>query len=162
LYSVKFSFVGNKLGNYVVSNTITNGRVFKYVEPIGGVPQGDFEPIIKLVAPTKIQIATVLGKYNPSEKTLVDFEVGISNNDKNLFSGINDNDNQGLAGKLNFKQRLFSKKWNVDAFGNYQLIQKNFKTIERLFAIEFDRDWNLINPLGNQSLIVTGLKFTLT
>jgi len=161
LYSVKFSFVGNKLGNYVVSNTITNGRVFKYVEPIGGVPQGDFEPIIKLVAPTKIQIATVLGKYNPSEKTLVDFEVGISNNDKNLFSGINDNDNQGLAGKLNFKQRLFSKKWNVDAFGNYQLIQKNFKTIERLFAIEFDRDWNLINPLGNQSLIITGLQFTL-
>lgn len=161
LYSVKFSFVGNNLGNYVISNTITNGRVFKYVEPIAGVLQGNYEPIIKLIAPTKIQIATVQGKFNPSEKTLIDFEVGISNNDKNLFSSNNDNDNQGLAGKLNFKQRLFSQKWNVDVFGNYQLIQKNFKTIERLFTIEFDRDWNLVTPLGNQSFITAGLQFDL-
>lgn len=161
LYNVKFSFVGNKLGNYIVSNTITNGRVFEYIAPIAGVRQGNYEPTIKLVAPTKIQIATVLGKYNPGEKTLVDFEVGISNNDKNLFSNKSDNDNQGFAGKLNFKQRLFTNKWQVDAFGNYQVIQKNFKTIERLFTIEFDRDWNLINPLGNQSLLITGLSFTL-
>ncbi|MGH2665730.1 hypothetical protein [Flavobacterium sp.] len=161
LYSVKFTFIGNNLGNYIVSNTITNGRVFQYVAPVAGIPQGNYEPIIKLVAPTKIQIATVLGKYNPSEKTLVDFEVGISNNDKNLFSGIDDNNNQGLAGKLNFKQRLFSKKWNVAVFGNYQLVQKNFKTIERLFTIEFDRDWNLVNPLGNQSFITNGLVFDL-
>uniref|UniRef100_UPI002618B5F1 hypothetical protein n=1 Tax=Flavobacterium sp. TaxID=239 RepID=UPI002618B5F1 len=161
LYTVKFSFVGNNLGNYTISNTITNGRVFKYVEPVLGVPQGNYEPIIKLVAPTKIQIATVLGKYNPNEKTAIDFEFGVSNNDKNLFSNTNDNDNQGVAGKLNFKQRLLSKKWEIDAFGNYQLIQKNFKTIERLFTIEFDRDWNLSNPLGNQSLIVNGLVFNL-
>ena len=161
LYSVKFSFVGNNQGNYIVSNTITNGRIFEYVAPITGIPQGNYEPIIKLVAPTKIQIATILGKYNPTEKTTVDFEVGISNNDKNLFSGIDDNDNQGLAGKLNFKQRLWSKKWQVDLFGNYQLIQKNFKTIERLFSIEFDRDWNLSNPLGNQSFVTSGLLFSL-
>jgi hypothetical protein len=161
LYSVKFSFVGNNQGNYIVSNTITNGRVFKYVAPIAGIPQGNYEPIIRLIAPTKIQIATILGKYNPNEKTTVDFEVGISNNDKNLFSGIDDNNNQGLAGKLNFKQRLLSKKWQVDLFGNYQLIQKNFKTIERLFTIEFDRDWNLSNPLGNQSFVTSGLLFSL-
>ncbi|EPE9900919.1 hypothetical protein ACSN7Q_002072 [Flavobacterium psychrophilum] len=161
LYNVKFSFVGNKLGNYIVSSTIANGRVFKYVTPISGIPQGNYEPIIRLVAPTKIQIATVLGKYSPSEKTIVDFEVGISNYDKNLFSSIDDNDNQGLAGKLNIKQRLLSKKWHVDAFGNCQLVQKNFKTIERLFTIEFNRDWNLLNPLGNQTLVVSGLLFSL-
>ncbi|MEN9488370.1 MAG: hypothetical protein RL494_635 [Bacteroidota bacterium] len=161
LYTVKFSYVGNNQGNYTVSSTITNGRVFKYVAPIAGIPQGNYAPIIKLVAPMKIQIATILGKYNPSEKTTVDFEVGISNNDKNLFSGIDDSDNQGLAGKLNFKQRLFTKKWQVDLFGNYQLIQKNFKTIERLFSIEFDRDWNLSNPLGNQSFVTSGLLFSL-
>ncbi len=161
LYNVKFSFVGNKLGNYIVSSTIANGRVFKYVTPISGIPQGNYEPIIRLVAPTKIQIATVLGKYSPSEKTIVDFEVGISNYDKNLFSSIDDNDNQGLAGKLNIKQRLLSKKWHIDAFGNCQLVQKNFKTIERLFTIEFNRDWNLLNPLGNQTLVVSGLLFSL-
>jgi hypothetical protein len=161
LYNVKFSLVGNNLGNYIISSTITNGRVFEYVAPIAGVPQGNYEPVVRLIAPTKIQIATLMGKYNPNEKTMADFEIGVSNNDKNLFSEIDDKDNRGLAGKINFKQRLWTKKWTLDAFGNYQLIQKNFKTIERLFAIEFDRDWNLSNPLGNQSLAVTGLQFSL-
>jgi hypothetical protein len=162
LYSVKFSFVGQNLGNYIISNNITNGRVFKYIAPIAGIPQGNYEPIIRLIAPTKLQIATILGKYNPNEKTQVDFELGLSNNDKNLFSDKDDNDNKGLAGKLNLKQRLLSKKWNVDFLGNYQLIQKNFKTVERLFSIEFNRDWNLTeNQLGNQSFVTSALQFTL-
>ena len=123
--------------------------------------QGNYEPIIRLIPPTKIQIATLLGKFNPSEKTNVDFELGISNNDQNLFSPINDNDNQGLAGKVNAKQRLFTGKWEVDAFANFQFIQKEFRTIERLFNIEFDRDWNLTTVSGNQSYLVSGLNFNL-
>jgi len=161
LYNVRFSLVGANQGNYRLSNTATIGRIYEYVPPVNGIPQGNYEPIIRLVAPTKIQIATILGKYKPSEKTLVDFELGISNNDQNLFSSKDDGDNQGLAGKINAKQRLFSKKWQLDAFANYQFVQKQFRTIERLFTIEFDRDWNLTNPLGNQSLLITGLNFIL-
>lgn len=161
LYNVRFSLVGNNQGNYRISNTAAVGRIYEYVPPVSGIPQGNFEPIIRLVAPTKIQIATVLGKYKPSEKTLVDFEIGVSNNDLNLFSSKDDGDNQGLAGKIYAKQRLFSKKWLIDAFVNYQFVQKEFKTIERLFTIEFDRDWNLTNPLGNQSLLISGVNFTL-
>ena len=161
LYNVKFTLVGNNLGNYVLTNSLAIGKIYQYVEPISGIPQGNYEPITRLVAPTKIQIATVLGKFNPSEKTSVDFEVGVSNNDLNLFSAIDDNNNKGLAGKLNFKQRLFSKKWQIDAFGNYQYVQENFKTIERLFNIEFNRDWNLTTFVGNQSLLINGLDFVL-
>ena len=161
LYNVRFTLVGNNLGNYVLTNSSAIGKIYQYVAPIAGIPQGNYEPITRLIAPTKIQIATVLGKYNPSEKTLVDFEVGVSNNDLNLFSSIDDNNNKGVAGKLNFKQRLFSKKWQVDAFGNYQYVQENFKTIERLFNIEFNRDWNLTTFQGNQSLFINGLDFIL-
>ena len=161
LYQVKFSFVGNLKGNYNIATNILNGRVFRYIAPIAGISQGNYEPIIRLIAPTKLQIATVLGKFNPNEKTLVDFEIGISNNDKNLFSGINDTDNKGLAGKINFKKRLFSKIWQLDLLGNYQLVQETFKPIERLFNIEFNRDWNLTNTIGNQSIVTTGLLFTL-
>ena len=161
LYNVKFSLVGNNLGNYVIVNANAIGKIYQYKDPINGVPQGNYEPVSRLTAPTKIQIATVLGRFNPSEKTNLDFEVGISNSDKNLFSSLDDDNNQGFAGKLNFKQRLFSKKWNVDFIGNYQFVQKDFQTIERLFTIEFDRDWNLLNTSGNQNLLVSGISFQL-
>ena len=161
LYNVKFSLVGNNLGNYVLSSAAAIGKIYSYVAPINGIPQGNYEPIVRIIAPTEIQIATVLGKFKPTEKTNVDFEIGISNNDNNLFSSIDDSDNHGVAGKINFKQRLISKKWNIDFFTNYQLIQKQFKTIERLFTSEFDRDWNLSNPIGTQSYLVSGLHFNL-
>ena len=161
LYNVKFSLTANNQGNYKLKNTTGIGRIFEYVAPTNGILQGNYEPTIRLVAPVKLQIATVMGKYNPNEKTNVDFEIGISNNDKNLFSKIDDDDNQGIAAKINAKQRLYSKKWNIDAFANYQFIEKQFQTIERLFTIEFDRDWNLTNPLGNQSLLVSGVAFQL-
>ena len=161
LYNVRFTLVGNNLGNYILTNSSAIGKIYQYVAPIAGIPQGNYEPITRLIAPTKIQIATVLGKYNPNEKTAVDFEVGVSNNDLNLFSSLDDNNNKGVAGKLNFKQRLFTKKWQIDAFGNYQYVQENFKTIERLFNIEFNRDWNLTTFAGNQSLLINGLDFVL-
>jgi len=159
LYNVKFLLVGNNQGNYILSNNNAVGKIYEYIAPIAGVPQGNYEPITRLIAPTKIQIATILGNYNPSEKTNVDFELGISNNDLNLFSGIDDENNTGIAAKINGKQRLFSGKFNVDAFANYQLVKENFRTIERLFNIEFNRDWNLTTITGNQSLLVSGLNF---
>jgi len=161
LFNVRFTLVGANQGNYILSNSAAVGRIYQYVAPLNGIPQGNYDPIIRLVAPTKVQIATVMGKYKPSEKTLVDFEIGISNNDLNLFSSEGDDDNQGIAGRIYAKKRLLSKKWEIDAFANYQFVQKEFKTIERLFTIEFDRDWNLTNPLGNQSLLITGANFNL-
>lgn len=159
LYQVKFTFVGTNLGNYVLASNNTIGKIYEYVAPIAGIPQGNYEPIVKLIAPTKIQIATIVSKYTPSEKTEIETEIAISNNDKNLFSGIDDANNQGIASKLNFKQQLFSKGINVQSFANINYIQENFKPIERLYNIEFNRDWNITNPLGNQVLIVGGLQF---
>ncbi|MBC7605980.1 MAG: hypothetical protein H7199_03365 [Burkholderiales bacterium] len=161
LYNVKFSLVGNGQGNYVLSNSGAIGKIYEYVSPVDNIKKGNYEPITRLVPPTKIQIATVLGKYNPSEKTGIDFELGISNNDQNLFSPISDNDNQGIAGKINVKQRLYTGKWEVDGFANFQYVQKEFRTIERLFNIEFDRDWNLSTTPGNQSYLVSGVHFNL-
>ncbi|CAM4314164.1 hypothetical protein [Flavobacterium terrigena] len=159
LYQVKFTFLGNNLGNYVLASNNTIGRIYEYVAPIAGIPQGSYEPIVKLIAPTKIQIATIVSKYSPTEKTEIETELAISNNDKNLFSGIDDANNQGIASKLNIKQQLFSKVISVQSFANVNYIQENFKPIERLYNIEFNRDWNITNPLGNQVLIIGGFQF---
>jgi hypothetical protein len=162
LYNVRFSQVAANKGNYILRNTATIGRIYEYIETINGIPQGNYEPVIQLVAPIKTQVATFFGKYNPSEKTAIDFEIGVSNNDRNLFSSQDDSNNQGLATKINARQRLFSKKWNVDAFANYQFIAKDFSSVERLYSIEFSRDWNLgTTAIGNQSYLVSGLQMRL-
>ncbi|WP_125717772.1 hypothetical protein [Flavobacterium ustbae] len=162
LYNVRFSQVGANTGNYIIQNNNSVERIYQYVEPVNGVLQGNYEPIVQLVAPIKLQVATFLGKYNPNEKTLVDFELAVSNNDQNLFSGIDDSNNEGIAFKTNLKKRLFSRAWSLDAFANYQYVQQDFKSVERLYNIEFNRDWNLTGILlGNQSLLVTGLNFDL-
>jgi hypothetical protein len=162
LYNVKFSLVGNNLGNYTIQNNNSVERIYQYTAPINGILQGNYEPIVQLVAPMKIQVATFLGKYNPDEKTLVDFEIAMSNNDKNLFSTIDDANNSGIAFKGNVKKRLFTRDWTLDAFANYQFVQEDFRSVERLYNIEFNRDWNLNTTLlGNQSLLVTGLNFDL-
>ena len=162
LFNVRFTLVGINNGNYILTNAATITRVYQYIAPVNGISQGNYEPIIQLIAPTKVQVATFLGKYKPTEKTAVDFEIGISNNDKNLFSIIDDANNKGLAGKINAKQRIFSKKWQMDAFANYQFIQNNFRAVERLYNIEFDRDWNLGTAgIGNQSLLISGLQMDL-
>jgi hypothetical protein len=162
LFNVRFTAVGINNGDYEVINENSISRIYGYIAPINGVPQGSFAPIIQLIAPNKIQIATFLGKYASTDKTSVDLEIAASNNDNNLFSSIDDANNTGISAKINAKQRLFSKKWNLDAITNYQFIQQSFRSVERLFNIEFDRDWNL-NTIesGNQSLLSTGLLFKL-
>jgi hypothetical protein len=159
LYNVRFTLVGSNQGNYILANNQTIGRIFQYIAPIGGVPQGNYEPIIRLVPPIKLQIATVNGKYMPSEKTAVDFELALSNNDQNLFSSIDDEDNQGIATRVNAKQRLFTRKGTLDAYANFMFVEEKYQPIERLFTIEFDRDWSITNPIGNQNLLITGLDF---
>jgi hypothetical protein len=129
LYNVRFSLVGDNQGNYVLVNNQAVGKIYDYVAPIAGIPQGNYEPIVRLISPTKIQMATVLGKYNPSEKTLLDFEVALSNSDQNLYSNLDDNNNKGYAGKFNGKQRLCNGNTKIDAIANYQVVLENFNAI---------------------------------
>ena len=168
LFSVRFTLVGNNQGNYVLSNDSTIANIYEFVAPIAGIPQGNFEPIIQLVAPERLQIATLNGTYTPTERTNVFFELAGSKNDLNLFSSADDNNNDGFAGKFKVQQRLIKKDsaWNVSAIADIDYLQDNFRTVQRLYRPEFARDWNLDNSeanqgnasLGNQLLFNSGVQ----
>lgn len=161
LFHVRFTLVGNNNGNYIIGDQSAINRIYQYVAPVNGVKQGNYEPVIRLKAPEKLQVAGMTGKFHPSEKTLVDFEMAVSNFDQNLFSSLDKEDNVGLAGKVAFSQRLYTTpdSLKVDGYGNIDFVRQDFKAIERLYNVEFNRDWNLLEPRGDQRLVVSGVSF---
>ncbi len=160
LFNVRFSLVGENQGDYIIGDVTTINRIFEYVPPVNGISQGNYAPIIQLEAPTKLQTAVVLGSYTPTKKTSISFEISGSKNDLNLFSDLDDNDNDGAAGRLQLNQRVFSidSSWTMNVFANGDYIQERFRSIERIYTVEFNRDWNLANPLGNQQLLSSGIE----
>ncbi|MGX1023317.1 hypothetical protein [Psychroflexus sp. MBR-150] len=154
LFSVTFTEVGQNQGNYILSNTTTVTSIYEFVPPENGVPQGNFEPIQQLIAPQNLQVAMVNGYYNISKKTAIDYEIALSDNDKNLFSDLDDDNNTGLAARMNITQNLIQTQdsLKLDVGLDVNFIEDNFTSIQRLFNVEFTRDWNIENPLGNQLL----------
>lgn len=160
LFSVKFRLVGDNQGDYVLINSNSISKIYEYVEPISGVPQGNYAAIVQLIAPTKLQLAIVNGTYKPTDKTDIYFEAAGSKNDLNLFSNLDDSNNDGFAGKLRVKHNIIKTDslWNLSTIVDADMIQQNFKTVQRLYYAEFNRDWNLDQPLGNQNLLTTGFE----
>jgi hypothetical protein len=146
VYAVTFTNVGVNKGDYNIDRVIATGTIYKYV----GVNLGSFNPVIQLVAPTKLQVAVVQSSYRPSEKAIFDAEVALSSNDQNLFSTLDDGNNQTLATKLRWKQQLASGEWKVHSTANYKFIQDNFTTVQRFQSVEFNRDWNIDSRSGDQ------------
>ena len=148
LFRVTFTLVGANQGAYILNSTNAISNIFEYVGPL----QGDYAPIIQLIAPTKLQVAVIDGSYTPTENTSVDFEFAGSKNDLNLFSTLDDANNDGFAGRLRIAQNIIKKDsvWNAKAYVNTDYIQENFRSIEILYNAEFNRDWNLEQQRGNQ------------
>ena len=168
LFAVTFTEVGPNQGNYILTSTSAISNIYEYIAPVNGVLQGNFEPLRQLIAPQRLQLATVNGYYNFSEKTKVDYEIAISQNDRNLFSDLDDNNNNGLAGRFNFNQNLLKNEdnTNLEVGVDLNFIDDNFTPIQRLFNVEFTRDWNIdsqsgFQPTGNQLLTDTYAKFNL-
>jgi hypothetical protein len=130
-YLMRFTAVGNNGGDYIVANSII---VYMNTWPQLMEFHKEVLPIIQLIAPNKIQIATFLVNILQPIKHWLILKLH-SNNDNNLFSTIDDANNTGISAKINAKQRLVSKKWNLDATTNYQFIQQSFRSVERLYSI---------------------------
>lgn len=161
LFAVRFTQVGANQGNYVIVNSQAIAAIYEYRDPINGVPQGDYEPVIRLFTPQVLTITGLKATYKPNPSTQVFTEVAASNQDLNKFSALDDDDNTGFAAKLAVEQELIVK----DSLNSLKLrlntdyIQTDFRNVERVYNIEFSRDWNLVNTAANQLFTTAGLTY---
>jgi len=145
-YSLSFVDVKQGNGDYIPDFNGANGKVYKYVAPIAGIKQGQYEPVQILVAPKKQQVVSLGIDYAISKSTLLKTEIATSNNDVNTFSSKDDGDDRGWAAKfqLNHERILkTAKKLQLNGSLDYEYVQRKFKPLERLRMVEFSRDWGL-------------------
>ncbi|KQC32402.1 hypothetical protein AAU57_02950 [Nonlabens sp. YIK11] len=161
LFNVRFSFVGDNQGNYVLIDSQAISNIYEYREPANGVPQGSFEPVIQLFAPETLTIAGLKAQYQLANTTKINTEVAASNNDLNRFSAIDDNNNTGVAAKLGVEQVLFQQDstQTLKILANTDFIQSDFRNVERVYNIEFNRDWNLDSTVGDQLFTNAGINY---
>jgi hypothetical protein len=147
-YKATFTNVGFGNGNYVFDRFTAVGRVYKWVAPIGGLPQGEYEPSRLIVTPKKNALITAGINYRLNKKWTVMSELSTSNNDVNTFSRLDNLDNRGFANKTTIEGIFNLGKdtaslWAMTTALDFEYRTKDFQEIERYRGVEFDRDWNV-------------------
>ncbi len=148
VYRLGFTQVGAGKGNYVQANTIANGKVFTWVAPAGGIPQGDYEPIVLLITPKKSQLLTYAADYELSAQTKLSFEGAFSNQDQNLYSSLGNADNTGFASRTTLSNKKMLRKDSLRTLNwassvAVEFTDKNFRPLERYRPVEFEREFNI-------------------
>lgn len=141
--SATFSEVDLNTGEYIIDEEIAiNQRVYKYV----GRNQGNYSPIIKLITPKQRQLINVFGNYKTGKNSSVGAEIGLSRNDQNRFSDIDNDDNNGAAFFLNHQQNnplREGSEWTLATMFSAEYAQDNFSALNPYRDTEFSRIWSL-------------------
>ncbi len=161
-YQVRFTEVGMGNGNYVLTQSTSNGRVYRWVAPEQGVPQGNFEPVIQLNAPDQRQMLTV-GSSSALGRVKISQELALSNRDLNLLSSMDDDDNQGVAwnGKVQVDSLITIGPYFGSIATGFEFNQATFQAIDRFRYIEFDRDWSYQTDSSQTHQYITSFGWSL-
>jgi hypothetical protein len=160
-YQATFLNVGPGNGDYVFEKFTANGKVYKWVMPVGGVSQGDYAPIQLLKPPQKKQMYVIGTEVKLFPGIITSAEIAMSGYDKNTFSPLHSADDEGLAVKWKWKSdHALNENLRLQSNANFELQGNNFQPIQWFRSVEFDRDWNIrgLPYSGNQYLSNVGLK----
>ncbi|MBK8472968.1 MAG: hypothetical protein IPL33_12835 [Sphingobacteriales bacterium] len=173
-YAVAFSFVGAQKGNYRVAANKANGRVYEWIAPdtTNLLPQGDYEPLIRLAAPLTRQMASLQTQWQYAPQGKLQTDIALARNDPNTFSDIDDEKNSGVATRISLEQYwilpnnpkkaqpnnalpIAATEKSINLNAQYEWVQATFKPLEPYRNVEFGRDWNLNIQPNNAATINT-------
>jgi hypothetical protein len=145
-YALSFTDLGPGNGNYLPEFNGANGKVYRYVAPVNGIKQGQYEPVQLLVTPKRQQLFSVGTEYTIDARNTLKSEVALSNYDVNTYSSRNAGDDAGIAARVQFTHVLpmnRRKGRSLTAHADYEHVDQKFRPLERLRYVEFTREWGL-------------------
>jgi hypothetical protein len=158
-FRLEFSMVGEGNGNYILSGTAVNSKVYQWIPPLNGQPRGSYEPVRQLATPKSRQMLLLGSELSLSSKDLLTTEVALSQNDLNTLSSLDAEDDRGQAVMLRYQglDRRIGKsdyQWSSNALYEYR--QRHFTDIDPYRSVEFERDWSVQAYQPNDTLAATG------
>ena len=160
-FALSFSQVGSGSGDYRKSTQLANGTVYEFIERLNGSPQGDYSILSQLPAPDAKRMITAGTRIKLGSHEKIYTELALSSRDQNLFSTLDDEDNQGLGWKLGLQSENRAVQWlkgyTLKGQTELEYNSTNFNFIDRFRYIEFDRDWgmspqDLVKPASERFL----------
>ena len=156
-FRATFEYVGPGNGDYVFQSFNALGKVYKWVMPVAGISQGDYEASRLIVTPKRKQMATAGVNIQLSKHLNLETEIAYTKNDINTFSRYDAKDDRSFGGRTKFIGKIpLSKdsipRWLLQTSVDFEARDRYFVPIEQYRSVEFDRDWNTRNRNfeGNQ------------
>ncbi len=152
---VGFSEVLQGNGQYRLKQSTANGRVYEWIAPdaITGKNSGNYEPVVPLIAPQQHLMMTTGLNWQSKKNLQAGVELAISSLDKNRLSNLQDNDNVGIALRIQSSTpqfRFIDSFISLQANVYYEFNQRNFTPINPYRSVEFARDWNISSQIGSE------------
>ncbi len=143
-----------------------NGEYELRVDPLGqtyhiwvGPGAGEYRPQRKLPLPTDHQLGDFRLQTEVVKGIRAGTEIALSRYDQNTFSGLDDNDNNGLAVESNLEivpENLKIGSYRPDylrLFGSLRYRDDRFQDITRSDLVEFQREWDTERLSGTEETI---------
>jgi hypothetical protein len=143
VFLLSFIETGVGKGGYVLGGFTREGRPLYEFK---GEAQGNYAVGKQLPLPESLALLTGRLLRARGEHFNFDFEFNVSEYDRNLFSGSDDDDNVGDAGELRIRLKdLPAKIGKLEFNGSVSTINDRFRSLDKARTWYFYRDWNLEN-----------------
>jgi len=141
MYAV--SFTQTIAGDYNLKQGSNNGRVYEYV----GKGKGSYLPLRRIALPNKKAVTQLSWKQKTAKKQFLNSTIAYSQQNANLYNQTDATNKEGLALNTGYylENRMLRNGYQWNANTQYELLQQNFKAIDRFRSIEFEREWNGYN-----------------
>ncbi|HEX3020704.1 MAG TPA: hypothetical protein VHP36_10400, partial [Chitinispirillaceae bacterium] len=151
-FRVYFTYVGKNCGSYIRDASITEYEVFKYI----GENSGDYMSLTPLSTPKRLTAGEVAGDLRLKMLKLK-INVAGQDLDKNLFSSIDDRNNQGSA----IKSTMFAGEKSYDKRSVWLSADYNFSSqqfeVDLFDAYDRYKLWN--DSTYSESVVKTQRQF---
>ncbi|MBN1543470.1 hypothetical protein JW992_15120 [candidate division KSB1 bacterium] len=145
-YQVTFSDLGTGKGSY----RYKGDGAYEYV----GEQQGRYAPVLLLSTAKSQDVLDFTATLQPMRAVRLSSETAVSRFDRNTYSALDDDDNQGVAQTWTIRIEPDSMRLGGIALGALRLtgrlrnVDNRFQDIDRTTSIEYNRQWDLPDESG--------------